>query len=160
MIKFTYRIGDFFKNDGLKKISQELSDPQVILKDIGLYVLGSIWKNFEAGGRPYKWKPSQRALRERNLTLVDKDNLRQGIRFFIVNNKCNFGPSGKSASYAAIHQFGGPTIAPQGHSIIMPERPYILLQDEDKEAIKRIAINHVLKIVQEMAGGSHEYEIS
>jgi phage gpG-like protein len=52
-----------------------LADRRPALRIVAEIVRTSVTKNFEAGGRPAKWKPSRRAEREGGQTLVKSGRL-------------------------------------------------------------------------------------
>lgn len=71
---------------------------------IGNIVRNSIHKNFEAGGRPAPWKPSQRAEKTGDKTLIKTKQL---FNSFTINAEQDRVEIGTNKIYAAIQHFGG-----------------------------------------------------
>ena len=151
----------------LKKI-RKLRKPEPALKDMALYMVRSVKRNFKAQGRPTKWKQSQRAKRERGETLSDTGNLRGSISYMIAKSTAMVGTN---VLYARIHQFGGtiqrPDCSPyiitdigpifmkkdgrypagtkftKPHAITMPARPFLMFQRADYKALNKIMLRHL-----------------
>ncbi len=85
-------------------VGHNLAHLEPALNAIGLYVMSSVDRNFAEGGRPIRWKPSQRAIDQNGLTLVDKSRLRGSITKKVSGDTLTVGTNVK---YAAIHHFGG-----------------------------------------------------
>lgn len=158
----------------LGRFSQRASNLTPVMNTIGQIIRTSVIKNFEEGGRPQKWQPSERAEREGGQTLIDSARLRNSIAAKASNNKVEVGTN---VVYAAIHQFGGKinmaarselfvrnrykrggkkgqfkkgTAAGRGHtigahSIPIPARPFLAVQAEDWTEIKKAITDHILK---------------
>ncbi len=142
-------------------IGSKLADLSAAMRSISQIVRTSVVKNFEEGGRP-KWKESARAVREGGTTLSDTGRLKSSIRAF---SGANFAGAGTDVKYAAIHHFGGTTgprdifpvrakalfwpgakhpvkkVSHPGSKI--PERPFMVVQDEDWDEIKATLADHV-----------------
>jgi|Deesub1362B_J571_1020462.scaffolds.fasta_scaffold00331_36 phage virion morphogenesis protein len=119
-----------------KQVMEKHTKMHITLKAIGNLVQSSVMKNFEVEGRP-RWRPLAKAtLRQRGSNakiLQDRGKLRDSINFKVKSNAVEIGTN---RPYAAIHQFGG--YAGRGRKVYIPARPYLLLQKEDKEDIKKI----------------------
>jgi phage virion morphogenesis protein len=122
-----------------------------VLRAFGQYMLGSVERNFAAGGRPTAWEPLKfmtkvywhtrrksfwgktrmtsrgRAAWDRRKPLTDMGRLRRSIQVAEVTPRSV--AIGTSVIYAAIHQFGG--MAGRGRKVFIPARPYLVFQDED-----------------------------
>lgn len=103
------------------------------MRVIGQIVRSSVVRNFQEGGRPRKWEPSRRALRDRGETLVDTGRLRTSIHSKAYADRAEVGTD---VIYAAIHQLGGK--AGRGRKVSIPARPYLMVQDEDWTEIKSV----------------------
>jgi len=122
-----------------------------VLRAFGQYMLGSVERNFAAGGRPTAWEPLKiiskvdwhtrrksfwgktsmtargQAAWEGRKPLTDTGRLRRSIQVAEVTPRSVV--IGTSVIYAAIHQFGG--MAGRGRKVLIPARPYLVFQDED-----------------------------
>ena len=123
-----------------------------VLRAFGQYLLGSIERNFAAGGRPTAWEPLKlatkvawhtrrsswwskgggmtakgRAAWEGRKPLTDTGRLRRSIQVAEVTPRSV--TIGTNLVYAAIHQFGG--LAGRGRKVRIPARPYLVFQEED-----------------------------
>lgn len=133
----------------ISRISQNISrDAEKPLKASGVYMLGSIERNFKASGRPAKWK----ALSEKTLARRKKGKGRGGAKILIdtaqmknsmaVKVKSTEAQIGTNAIQAKRHHFGYPGGQGRGRSKT-PARPFVLIQDEDHDAIAEIFSRHV-----------------
>jgi phage gpG-like protein len=145
---------------GIRLAASELSP---VLKDFGEYMVGSVKRNFAAGGRPRKWKPSHRALATGGKTLVKSGRLRTSIGWRLGRRAVYVGTNVK---YARAHQFGvnktvsqtvrahsrrtrnGQMVQVRAHSLRLrlrlPARPFLLVQREDKLYLKASLRKHFL----------------
>ncbi len=130
--------------------------------------------NFRKQGRPQKWKPSQRALKQGGKTLSDTNILRNSIAVKMQNNVIT---AGTPVIYGRIHQFGGrinKTVNVKEHErkitqaygrrirqrivnvashrrhmdTVIEERPFLMLQREDVKNIIRIAKEEVAAVLR------------
>lgn len=171
MIALKFTLKDYETGKELNTLADRLSKPQVVLREIGLYLLGSIAKNFRAGGRPVRWKPSGRVLKYGGQTLVKTAGLKNSIVMRVSGKILRMGTNKK---YARIHQEGGrinknvtirkhwrrikkvfgrsikpKMIEVRTHqrqmNLTMPARPYLLIQDpSDWRVINRISEDYCL----------------
>jgi phage virion morphogenesis protein len=132
----------------LKERSHNLSP---VMKVIGETILTSIQRNFEVGGRPKKWQSLAKA------TIREREKIKKWPGQILVRKGISGGLLGSisykalsdrvlvsaTKKYAAIHQFGGK--AGRGLKVIIPARPYLMIQDEDIVEIKEIVRDHVMK---------------
>ncbi len=87
----------------LDDLSRRLDDMSPAMRAVAHEMKNSVLKNFEAEGRPRRWKPSKRALREHGKTLQDKGRLAGS---FSTDHGRNYAEVGTSVEYAPTHQFG------------------------------------------------------
>jgi phage gpG-like protein len=138
---------------------KNLSKP---LRECGLVGLRSISKNFKAGGRPVRWKPSKRG----GQTLIDTARLKNSITTKNTERSVSWGTNVK---YARIHQLGGTiparTVLPRRAKVLrwidpsgrvrfakkvhipatkMPAREFLVIQDEDWRVFKTIFTEHII----------------
>lgn len=158
------------RTEQIKQLAEGMARPKAMLEEIGLYLLSSIKRNFMEGGRPVRWKPSKRAIRENGMTLIDTGNLMNSISTKVEDRILKIGTDKK---YAAIQNFGG-TIAKEvkvqqhwrvinqafgqpipsrpvkvkAHSrnmrVTIAPRPFLMIQDEDWRVIERIGHDFML----------------
>ena len=129
------------------RLAAETDNLAVPLRAAGVYMLGSIEKNFKAQGRPGHWPalaPSTLARRRRGTgkggakILVDSGRLKNSVT----------GPSaiatsgstmriGTNVIYGPRQHFGYPGGAGRGRAKT-PARPFLMFQTEDSDAIIKI----------------------
>ncbi|MEW6263376.1 MAG: phage virion morphogenesis protein [Thermodesulfobacteriota bacterium] len=133
------------------------------MKIVGRLIRDSVVKNFEAGGRPKRWKPSARAMLEEGQTLRDSGRLYKSI---VSKAYADRAVIGTNVIYALIHQTGGRTpahvIRPKTKKALfwpgarhpvgavrhpgsnIPPRPYLLVQDEDYIEIEATLTDYIM----------------
>lgn len=124
--------------DRIARFQLNAEDLSVVFGEFGQYMLGSIDRNFEAGGRP-KWSPLNRAYaryKARFTTggiLVWTGGLRRGFRYRttpktlqIYNNR-----SVNGVNLFKKHQEGD-------SKTNLPARPMMLLQSQDRAQLSKI----------------------
>lgn len=140
----------------LRKMEYRSRNLQPVMADIGEYMKRSIQKNFDAGGRPNKWKPSIRAVEEGGQTLVDTARLKNSMTYQPGRDSVKIGTN---VIYAAIQQFGGTIKAKtkkylqfrvgnqwvKKESVKIPSRPFLLVQEEDWTYIRRSILDFVME---------------
>jgi phage virion morphogenesis protein len=156
----------------LGTFSQQLGNWRPLLEDVKGRLLQSVNQNFVSQGRPRAWTPlapSTLAHRRggRAQILRDTGRLQASITGRIEGLSVVVGTN---VVYAAIHQYGGtihvPEVRPRraqalrfvtasgqvvyarrakAHTVRIPARPYLLLQDSDRQYI-RLAIGRHLGI--------------
>lgn len=102
----------------------------------------SIKTNFAEGGRPTKWQAKKDG---------SPSNLFAGGRLY---NTISSGfsdveawagvPEADILDYSFVHQFGYDGVKKNGVYMLMPQRQYILFQEEDLEALKQELINDIV----------------
>jgi len=108
------------------------------LDDIGRYMIGSIDKNFKAGGQPTRWAPLKASTIARrrggsSRPLMDTGTLKNSIGWRVTGNAVSIAPS---VAYGKYHQTGTRN---------MVARPFIMIQDEDVPRIVKILMHNVVK---------------
>ena len=137
----------------LVELKRRMGNLSPLMKNVGEMALTSIRKNFEAGGRPQKWpglKLSTIKQREAQGHWPGKILIRHGVSGGLLGSISYKTQSDRvilSANkvYAAIHHFGG--MAGRGRKVTIPPRPYMLVQREDWEEVKRLAGEYLVKAV-------------
>ncbi len=146
----------------LKRLGQLKTDTRHVeqpLKAAGAYMLGSLEKNFRAGGRPEKWQGlAESTLRRRRRgkgrgsprVLIDTGRLKNSFSFRVgalTWGLIGAAPGveiGTNVVYAKRHQFGYPGGSGRGHAET-PARQFLLIQDEDVKQIGDIFRRHIEK---------------
>ena len=107
------------------------------MDQIGRYLVDSTLRRFERERAPdgSPWLKSARALAEGGRTLTDTGRLRGSIAHTVTDGGRAV-EVGSNVLYAAIHQFGGR--AGKGLRATIPARPYLGIDDRDRDAITRI----------------------
>lgn len=139
-IKINVKIADAEVKALLTRLRERVEDLTPVMNTIGQIVRTSVGKNFEAGGRPDRWQPSQRATREVGLTLVDSARLKNSINAKATSKQVAIGTN---VIYGAIHQLGGK--AGRGKKVSIPARPFLAVQAEDWTEINKVIGDHLLK---------------
>lgn len=144
--------------DGLDRLAKRIAElafdtrrVERPLHAIGVYMLGSVERNFQAQGRPTRWtplKPSTLARRRKGphqggpQILMDTGGLKHSIKEQVTLSGNSSVSIGSNKKYARRQQMGyeGKTGkgAGRGHSPT-PARPFLLIQEEDKPKIIEIA---------------------
>lgn len=134
----------------LGKLATDTSRVEAPLKAAGAYMLGSIEKNFRAGGRPVKWEGlADGTLRRRRRgrgrggprVLIDKARLKNSFSYRVTTAGVEIGTN---VVYARRHHFGYEGGSGRGQSPT-PARPFLLFQDEDLKEIGDIFQRHIEK---------------
>jgi len=123
----------------MKSANNKLNVMTVPLKKTGVYMLGSIDKNFRYEGRPNKWeslKPATLKARRGGgggKILQDTGRLKQSLTIKEMPLSVSIGTNVK---YGKFHQFGSPRKD-------IPKRKFLMFQESDKKVINRIFKDHV-----------------
>ncbi len=129
------------------KLESKMDNLSVPLKQAGLFMIGSIDKNFRSQGRPKKWinlKPA--TIRQRRgggfaaKILQDTGRLKQSIAMSTVSKSVV--KVGTSVQYGKVHQLGSVSSTRRGVRVI-PQRKFLLFQESDKIAIDKIFAKHI-----------------
>jgi len=130
------------------RLRRDIKHVERPMKAAGTYMIGSIVKNFNAGGRPTKWAKlddSTIAGRRRGKKkggikiLVDMGQLRNSNSMRLRSDGVEVGTNMVQAKRQHFGYPGHP--GPGGAKT--PARPFMLLQDEDSEGIAKIFSRHL-----------------
>jgi phage virion morphogenesis protein len=131
-------------------VMAHMADMTPVMREIGEIVDESVQRNFEEHRAPdgTPWAPlaestrRQKAKRGRN-----PDDILIMSRILMGSLHPEAYPDrmemGTDIIYAAIHQFGG--LAGRGHSVEIPERPFLGVRDEDWLEIKAAVLVFLVK---------------
>ena len=121
----------------LARLAAALSRPDDMMDSIGRYLVGSTHRRFERERAPdgSPWLKSARAIAEGGRTLTDTGRLRSSVAHTVTDGGRTV-EVGSSVVYAAIHQFGGR--AGKGRRAKIPARPYLGVDEHDRDAIAQI----------------------
>ena len=135
----------------LMEAARGLAAHQAILADIGEALVSSTVQHFVEGKGPdgEGWKPSERSARDGGNPLSDTGRLRQSIEYTTTPDSVMVGTN---VIYGRIHQLGG-EIRPKRKKalkvkgklvskVTMPARPYLYIDDEDREEVAHIIALH------------------
>ncbi len=121
---------------GLARVAEVLESPRDAMDEIGRRLVSAALRRFESergpDGRP--WLRSARALAEGGRTLTDSGRLRASITHAVAADGRAL-VVGSDVAYAAIHQFGSTGKGRRGQ---LPARPYLGIDESDRDAIRRI----------------------
>lgn len=125
------------------------------LHAIGVHMIGSVQKNFQAQGRPKKWTPlSPRTIAGRRKgrgkggpkILIDMARLKNSISERVILSSSPAVEVGTNVIYAPRQHFGydGGGKTGRGHSTT-PAREFLLIQEEDNVKIQEIVVRHIAR---------------
>ena len=125
------------RDGALARLAAVLSHPDDIMDRIGRYMVASTHRRFERERAPddTPWLKSARAIAEGNRTLTDTGRLRGSIAHTLSDGGRGV-EVGTNVVYAAIHQLGGR--AGRGRRTKIPARPYLGVDERDRDTILRI----------------------
>lgn len=141
MLEFTLKTSDVGQRY-LLKVARKLDKTKAALTQAGLYMLGSIDKNFQQEGRPNKWAPLSKmtkALRRGSAPfriLQNTGRLKSSIAYQVSQGQVKIGTN---VEYASLMQHGGRT--KEGHKV--PARPFLVFQSDDIKSIRKLFLTHV-----------------
>ena len=128
----------------LKKAGDKGKDLRIPLKRAGILMVGSIDKNFRAEGRPDKWTPLSDmtlAMRRKHgrgaKILQDTGRGKGSMAYKVISNKQV--EIGTDVQYMAAHQTGKGRI---------PQRKFLLFQDQDNANIVKIFVEYLGEIIK------------
>ena len=130
----------------LARVAEVLESPRDAMDEIGRRLVSAALRRFESergpDGRP--WLRSARALAEGGRTLTDSGRLRASITHAVAADGRAL-VVGSDVAYAAIHQFGSRAggarrrgSSGKGRRGQLPARPYLGIDESDRDAIRRI----------------------
>jgi phage gpG-like protein len=141
---------------------------QKAFEDIGQILVESVMMNFVVSGRPEKWiplKPATVARKGHARPLIDSGVLLNSVRISAFGEDFVEVSAGEGLPYALIHNFGGTIEHPgsdklqafeidghlvvthhtEPHTIEIPARRFMLIQDEDIVAIKNYLAQYLIR---------------
>lgn len=137
-MKFLFTTTEKLKQ--LLELKKKLSPEEILeyLDAIGVYMVSSVRKNFELGGRPKftQLKPETLKRKKGETILVESSALSLGIMHEVDEEEpaVYIGPSGPSKKYGPTHNFGDETRG-------IPERTFLIVQQEDNVYINQFVGN-------------------
>ena len=146
MAGFLIKISDAELQRKITALNSGLVDATPLLRVWGEIALTSIQQNFEVGGRP-TWKTLSDvtiALKGHDKKLIGRTNNLRRITYKIQAPKLIVGTAPSARDYAAIQQFGGK--AGRNLKVVIPARPYLVLQEEDKAEMRRESIHYLRRL--------------
>lgn len=133
----------------MNRLQRDIKHVERPMKAAGTYMVGSIQRNFNAGGRPTKWKGlAASTIRQRRKgksgrggikILIDKAQLRNSHSMRMRSEGVEVGTN---AVQAKRQHFGYPGGSGRGHAKT-PARPFVMFQKEDPDAIATIFSRHL-----------------
>ncbi|HBT44308.1 MAG TPA: phage virion morphogenesis protein [Rhodospirillaceae bacterium] len=116
-----------------------------VLDEIGSLVTATTIERFERGEAPdgTPWQPSQRAIAEGGLTLVNRGHLKSSTHYVVGGSSVAIG---SNLVYAAIQHGGGQ--AGRNLSVTLPARPIYGISSADRRGIQDILSDHLREAMQ------------
>jgi len=166
MARISIDVDDARARAAVRRVIGRLANPTPALDEIGSRLVASTVRRFELERAPSgaPWRKSLRAKRQGGQTLTDTARLRQSITHRVTGDAVEVGTN---VAYAAIHQLGGKTrartIRPRRKKALsfvvggrrvtvrsvrhpgatIPARPFLGLDDGDRDAIERIVARYI-----------------
>ena len=144
-----YEYDDKEMQKRIGKAIRQCEDLTPVLGIIGEIGTTSIQKNFEEFGRPGWPELATSTMAQRIKTktwpgeILSVSGTLRDIHPDVEGNMVIWSPGAGSEEYAAIHNFGG--MAGRGKKTKIPQREYLLLQEEDKVEIHLAIRDHVME---------------
>jgi len=170
-INLTVRAGRLHQR--LYNAIKRFRNPRRGFEQIGEYMMGSVLKNFEEGGRPDPWAPlkgrtllaraggARKAIKKRgglrkaaakaiygHKILIDSGRLRGSIHYLAGQSSVQIG---SNLVYAATHQYGRRFTKARGSRSgsstwsNIPARPFLVMQEEDRSAVRDILHRYLVE---------------
>lgn len=119
-------------------LMQGMHNRQALMDAIGEALVSSTLERFEKSVSPdgKSWAANKRG----GQILVDTGQLKGSI---VYEASSDMVIVGTNKIYAAIHQFGGP--AGKNHSVTIEARPYLGINDDDREEIRYLAEQYLAR---------------
>jgi phage gpG-like protein len=146
------------------RLATDTRHVEKLLKAAGVYMVGSVERNFQAQGRPKKWQALAASTLKRRRKgrrsgdgrlrdaqgrflgkggggqiLIDTAAMKNAVNYRVRTDGVEIG---LSKVQAARQQFGYPGGTGRGHSHT-PARPFLMIQDEDKTEIQNLFRRHL-----------------
>lgn len=140
------KIKDLGAEKMLKGMDSRVDRRSGFLAAAGNLILRSIDQNFQAGGRPKKWKPrspkygARMRARGKTKVLIVNGDLMNSVTAQTKNDTLLVG---SNLIYARIHQKGGQ--AGKNLSATIPARPFLVAQETDTRRLTKMFANWVLR---------------
>ncbi|WKZ32931.1 MAG: phage virion morphogenesis protein [Thermodesulfobacteriota bacterium] len=149
--------------DLFRRLRKAGGDLTPVMKRIGATVTQSVKRNFREGGRPERWAPLSMATLfagKKSKFVTKRGRFRKGVEEKFRNRKVLIKEShlmgsvnwrasanrvevGTNKVYAAIHQFGGEA-GRKRKRVMIPARPYLMVQNEDIAEIRTAITAHIM----------------
>lgn len=132
----------------IRKLATDTRHIEQPLKAVGVYMVGSVERNFQAQGRPQKWQGlAASTMRRRrkgrgrgtSRILIDTAGMKNAVDYRVHTGGVEIG---LSKVQAARQHFGYPGGPGRGHSKT-PARPFLMFQQEDFSEIQGIFKRHL-----------------
>ncbi len=159
----------------VKQLAENISRPQRMLQEMGMVMLSSVQQNFISQGRPVPWVVSKRAIAQHGQTLRDTGRLMNSITMKVDNNSVRVGTNVVYAAaqhfghhydkevtvkgYIRYYKHNKASLSnrkPTYSTVVkshnrkmdhtLPARPYMMLQPEDWETIKKIGYDYLIPV--------------
>jgi len=139
------KIDDREVKNALNNLKKKVKDMTPVMRKIAGIMHNAVEENFENEGRP-RWKPlSPRTIlaRQKRGYWPGKVLQMRGELASSISSKYDDKSAvvGTNKKYAAIHQFGGK--AGRKNKVDIPARPFLKLEKDDLEEIKRKIIEYI-----------------
>jgi phage virion morphogenesis protein len=123
--------------------ASKLADTKKLMTTIGAAMKNQTIARFRKSEGPdgEAWKPSARAKRENGKTLLNTGRLGGGKDSLSMSVTPAEVHVGSNVVYSRIHQLGGK--AGRGHKVNIPARPYLGINEEDREEIADLIREHI-----------------
>ena len=140
------KVGDAQFQRKIQALASGLVDASPLMRQWGEIAHASVTENFEVGGRP-RWKRlSQMTIKKKghDRPLIGRTGNLANITVKPGRNSVQLGTHPAARKYASIHQFGGR--AGRNLKVLIPARPYMMLQPEDVVEMRETARSYLKKL--------------
>lgn len=140
------KVGDAQFQRKIQAMTRGLVDASALMRQWGEIAHASVTENFEVGGRP-RWKRlSQVTIKKKghDRPLIGRTGNLSRITMRPDRLSVQLGTHPSARAYAAIHQFGGR--AGRNLKVLIPARPYMMLQPEDVVEMRETARSYLKKL--------------
>jgi len=166
---------DMGAGQAVKQLAENISRPQKMLQEMGMVMLSSIQQNFIAQGRPVLWEQSKRAKDWHGKTLRKSGRLMNSITMKVYENYVIVGTNVVYAAaqhfghhydkevtvkgYVRYYKHNKASLSnrkPTYSTVVkshnrkmdhtLTARPYMMLQPEDWETIKKIGYDYLIPV--------------
>lgn len=123
----------------LLQLINSIEDLSPVIPAMGELLVGSVLENFDKGGRPNKWKQSERARKEGGQTLVDDKNMM---------NSTHWDADGDSALVVGLSDEKAVWHDSPSKKSNNPQRKILMIQDEDYDDIGDLLAGHIDRVLR------------